>query len=340
MQDPRIRLELDDILYSLQRFGGASEYWREVTSRVVAGARFEVRRRRGSRYARAIPVLTSARLFHSSHFRVGVGRSVRNIATVHDLIYELGMAGTGLGARFNTQERRRCYFAADALICVSGSTRDDLLKVYPALAAKRIAVIAHGLPQDLLAYAQAGASAAARAPHAPYLLYVGGRQTYKNFDIALAGFRLSDAYRDGVVLRCTGKPFSAAEADLIRRMNLTDAVHACGNLARRDLFALYANAHGLLYTSSYEGFGLPVIEAMALGCPVIACKVSSIPEVAGDAAVLVPPGDPQAVASAIAQLGSAQRQLCIDRGRHHAQSFSWDRCAAMHQDIYMEMASR
>jgi mannosyltransferase len=129
-----IRIEFDDIIYRLQRFGGASEYWTEVTSRVSRhGTEFHVDRRAGHKLLRCAPVLTSAQVFHSSHFRVGQGTRVRNVATVHDMIYELGLAGAHCGARINVLQRRHSYFSSDALICVSSNTRTDLLKIYPAL---------------------------------------------------------------------------------------------------------------------------------------------------------------------------------------------------------------
>ena len=140
-------LEFDDVIYSLQRFGGASSYWSEVTSRVVRDPRFQVRRGQPPAISRLLPSLTRADVFHSSHFRVPLRRSrTRVISTVHDMNFELGFVKSGIGAIFNTQERRRSYFTSDALICISESTRTELLSVYPQLQGRcEIRVIHHGL---------------------------------------------------------------------------------------------------------------------------------------------------------------------------------------------------
>jgi len=334
-----LRLDFDDIIYRLQSFGGASEYWRELTTRVVARGHFDVRHRRGTKFTRALPIPTSARIFHSSHFRVGRGPRVRNVATVHDLIYEFGYAGVGAGARFNLIERRKCYFAADALVCVSNSTRDDLLKVYPALASRHIEVIPHGLPDALVECARnQRVRNTPMQQRRPYLLYVGGRQSYKGFAVALEGFSRSGRHREGFDLLCTGSPFNPEELKAIDQWGLRTHVKSCGRVDRAALYLLYEGATALVYTSTYEGFGLPVIEAMALGCQVIACDVSSIPEVAGDCAILVPPGDPEAIARAILDIDSASTKDRINRGYAQAMRFSWDRSAESHEQIYSLVA--
>jgi glycosyltransferase involved in cell wall biosynthesis len=119
---------------------------------------------------------------------------------------------------------------------------------------------------------------------------------------------------------------------------LADAVHWVGPVSRDDLPALYAGAALFAYPSLYEGFGLPPLEAMACGTPVLTSPVSSLPEVVGDAAVLVDPHDEAALAATIAQvLADAElRANLAVRGRARARLFTWERCARETLAVYRE----
>lgn len=336
--DRPISVVLDDIIFALQRSGGASVYWHEVASRVSADPRFRVARIAPAKRKRWVPVLSRADVFHSSHFRFSVAGGARNVATVYDLNYEMGLVPDGLGARVNRAERKLAYFTADALICISENTRKDLLDVYPALRGRCPIHVVH-----LAVSAPApGTSAPGDAvPRVPFLLYVGGRKAYKNFNTALEGFRASGVWRDGVRLLCTGAALDADERDRIRAMGLEGCVEVAEHCSPARLFALYRAAHCLLYTSLYEGFGLPPLEAMTCGCPVVACRASSIPEVTGDAALLVSPAAPEEVARAIVALQDpSTRAAAIERGERRSRLFSWDKAARLHGDVYEAVARR
>jgi mannosyltransferase len=334
----RVRVVLDDLIYALQRSGGASVYWREVTSRIAADRRFHVERVAPSRRKRGVPALSRADVFHSSHFRVCAAGGARNVSTVHDLNYELGLMASGLGARINLLERRLSYFTAAALICISENTRKDLLEVYPALRGRcPIYVIHHGVS----APAADGERDTPTTPQVPFVLYVGGRKGYKNFDTALAGYHLSGVWRDGVRLVCTGTRFDNDERVQLRRLGLEGHVEVVEHCSSARLFALYRAAHCLVYSSTYEGFGLPPLEAMSCRCPVVACRASSIPEVTGDAALLVAPGVPDEVARGILALQDPSvRSPLVDKGVARAAQFSWDRSAAAHAEVYLSLARR
>jgi glycosyltransferase involved in cell wall biosynthesis len=333
-----ISILFDDIIFALQRFGGASVYWREVTSRIAMDHLFQVRRVGPARWRRFLPQPCNKGLFHSSHFRLGFGPGIRTVSTVHDLHYELGLMGLGVGARANRLERRASYFTADALVCISESTKRDLLSVYPALERRcPIHVIHHGYSRPSAPLPVVEAAPAVR----PYALFVGQRGGYKNFDTALRGFHASLAWRDGLRLVCTGGPRQSHEADLVRSLGLEDRVVFKGRVGDHDMPALYEAAYCLLYPSAYEGFGLPPLEAMANGCPVIAARASSIPEVTGDDAILVANGDVAAIARGLISLqDNAFRADLIDRGRRRAEAFTWDRSAQSHARLYRAMAGK
>jgi glycosyltransferase involved in cell wall biosynthesis len=330
-----IRVHFDDLIYQLQAFGGASVYWREMTGRVACDPRFHAVNVRPSRRLRGLPARARGDIFHSSHFRTALPGRARVVSTVHDMNYELGFIRGGFGARLNTAERKLSYFTADALICISQSTRDELLQVYPALERRcPIHVVHHGRTQ----FTPVAGSAAPAQPGS-YVLYVGARAGYKRFEDALVGFHASNVWRDGLKLICTGAPLLREELDQIESLGLSSHVLCMSGADEGALAALYSGAHCLVYSSIHEGFGLPLLEAMSHECPVIACNVSCMPEIAGDAALLVQPRSPQEISSAILALQDpALRARLIAAGKARTQQFSWDKCAAQHMEIYAAMA--
>ncbi|MDN3920952.1 glycosyltransferase family 4 protein [Roseateles violae] len=332
-----ISVDFDDLIFSIQSFGGASTYWREMTARIAKDPRFCTHHLRPTKRWRGIPAGSRAQVFHSSHFRVPFGsRKTNAISTVHDLNYELGYVQASFGAKVNILERRISYFTADALICISESTKRELLEVYPQLQARcPIHVIHHGM-SELKSSPEAQRIV---DTHGKFVLYVGGRSGYKRFDDALAGFHISGLWKQDYKLLCTGQAFTAQERIDIERLGLSGVVDCVGNVDSPLLAALYASAHCLLYPSIHEGFGLPLIEAMQCRCPVVCADISCMPEIVGDAAILVRPQTPDDIAQALLSLMDPQiRGMHIERGLTRAAQFSWDRCAAQHADIYQQVA--
>ena len=136
------------------------------------------------------------------------------------------------------------------------------------------------------------------------------------------------------------EPLKTHEIDLIESLGLQANIDSCENLADNDLYTLYSGALAFIYPSLYEGFGLPVLEAMALGCPVLAADVSSIPEVTGDAALLFDPYSIDAVYEAIIQIirQPELRKELICKGHIRNQNFSWDKTADQYLDLYERIA--
>lgn len=331
-------VELDDIIFRLQPFGGISEYWREVTSRLAGMPQLRVRHLSPPSWQRPFRHKTLDCVFHSSYFRVARGRAVQNVLTVHDMAYELGHVGSGLRALVGRMERRRAYLAAEGIVCISEATRRDLLTLFPSVVQRALVRVAHhgigpapaAIPRESLAPLNGHSG--------PYVLHVGGRGHYKNFPGALHGFRASGLVAEGFSLLCTGAPFSVSEARLIHQLGLQDSVHALGNVSRDHLHSLYVHAHALLYASLFEGFGLPLLEAMRAGCPVVASNASALPEVAGNAALLVDARDPAAIAAALLASGRVDvRAGLIERGLRRVMSFSWGSSAQAHAQLYREL---
>lgn len=333
-----LALEFDDIIFKLQRFGGITQYWQEVTAGIERHGGFQVSRCNAPAWQRVLRLHSKARVFHSSYFRVAKGPRVRNVVTVHDMAFELGMAGGGLRGKMTRIERRHAYFAADALICVSQSTRDDLLSLFPMLERRSTVHVIHHGPTLLPDANGAPLEQVLKPPRGPYVLFVGGRRHYKNFAAALAAFAATRLAAEGYHLVCTGEPLSDHEAAEVRRHGLDGKVLSLGSVDRASLVSLYRHAHCLLYPSLFEGFGMPVLEAMMLGCPVVAAACTSIPEIAGNAALLVDRGEPEGLARAVVALGEPRlRAAMIDAGRERATHFSWARSVAAHAGVYSSL---
>jgi glycosyltransferase involved in cell wall biosynthesis len=236
---------------------------------------------------------------------------------------------------------RRAIRRAARVIVPSASTRADLLERYPA-AAPRIDVVPHGaappVPVD-----DADARRSAQALR-PFVLCVGNRKPHKNFRTAvevLARLRADDpSLRLVIAGRVEDESDGVSEA--AAGLGLRNAVVEAGSVGDAALSALYAAAECLLAPSLYEGFGLTPLEAMLAGTPVVASSRASLPEVVGDAGIVVDPLDVDGMAAAVRRLraDAGLRDDLVSRGRARAAAFTWDTAARRTADLLWEAAGR
>jgi mannosyltransferase len=329
-------VHLDDIIYSLQVIGGISTYWSRLGEALTARGRVEVRRTGGSRFSRFVRVNSLGPVFHSSYFRVPASRSTRCVVTVHDLAFERRVVKTR--TQFLSRLlRERAVRRADAIVCVSEFTKRELLEVYPYLRGhRRIAVIPHGCGgvDDATCRPSSGNG----EERGPYAMFVGGRAGYKNFDLALQGFAASRFGQEADLL-CCGAPLTRQERERVRQLGLESRVRLRTGVDSEGLRDFYDAATMLLYPSRYEGFGLPVLEAMVRGCPVIGLRGSAVSEVAGSAGVLLDSADALALADAIDSVAEPTRRTHVaELGVRHAAQFTWTASAEAHEALYLELA--
>jgi glycosyltransferase involved in cell wall biosynthesis len=264
-----------------------------------------------------------------------------SVVTVHDLGF-LAYPETHTWSQraYLGWTTRRHVRRATRLIADSAATRDDLVARYGA-APDRVTVVHLGVDAAMRAPAAAAVAPALRRsgldPARRYVLHVGTLQPRKNLARLVRAFgRLTAAWAD-LDLVLVGRPGWGREdlPALAHALGQSHRVHFPGYVAREDLPALYAGAAVVAVPSLYEGFGLPVLEAMACGAPVVASRASSLPEVVGDAALLFDPLDEAAMAAVLDRvLGDGVLRARLARaGMERAGGFTWERCAGATRDV-------
>ena len=285
---------------------------------------------------RALRRAAGAAILHPTYYRDPEGLPSRAplVVTVYDMTHE----------RFPDLFRRPWWSAADparwkaalcrradVVVCISEVTRIDLVERI-GIPCSRTRVIHCGAPDwsGVAARPIAGVSA-------PFLLWVGERHTYKNFDATLRAWSECREARDTRLLCAGGAPFTAAELATIERLGVAGRVQR-RRLGEDEIRWAYEHAAGLLYPSRWEGFGIPVLEAMSFGTPVVAANAGAIPEVAGDEAILVDPDDAESLREGIARcLREGRDPAAALRRIARAARFTWDEAAAKHDAVYREL---
>jgi len=249
----------------------------------------------------------------------------RRVITVYDMISERfpGEFGDGLFSEL----KKKAVSRADHVLCISESTRRDLIELF-GISAERTSVVYLGYDEFVL---PGDVGTQSQNDSRPYLLYVGSRGGYKNFATLVQAFASSSYLRRDLSLMCFGGgAFTPDELALFRQLQLSDANvrQVSGNDER--LASMYMNAAAFVYPSLYEGFGIPPLEAMSLGCPVICSNTSSIPEVVGDAGEYFDPNDIESMRVAIEAVlqSTSRRNELVAKGHARRSLFSWQRCAS------------
>lgn len=261
----------------------------------------------------------------------------RCVVTVHDLGFRhYPQAHTRWSRWYLEWSTRRNARVARRVIVDSQATRADLMACYGTPADKIVVAYPAG-SEGMAPVRDADALAAVRTRYGTgerYFLYVGTLQPRKNIPAlvrAYAALVAAGTLAADVNLVVSGKQgwLSAEIAATVAELGLQQRVVLTGYVSQADLPALLSGALAYVLPSWYEGFGLPVLEAMACETPVICSNVSSLPEVAGDAALLVPPDDVPALSEALRKIYSepALRDSLVARGRARAAAFTWERCA-------------
>ncbi|HEX8521726.1 MAG TPA: glycosyltransferase [Tepidisphaeraceae bacterium] len=259
-----------------------------------------------------------------------------SVLLVHDMIPEV------LGQDLNQiiwQEKAHALKYAREFVAVSENTKKDLLKHMPSISSGRVTVAHPGVwPVFSPASAQQIDNFRTRFNlDRPYFLCVGLRGEYKNTSVLFEAIsRLADPKKYLIVCAGSDKVLHEKYVPLVNQ----GILRFIGQVDDATLATAYSGATALVYPSLYEGFGLPIIEAFACGCPVITSNKGSIPEVAGDAVLTIDPSDPEAIAQALETIQEPElRARLIDKGLERVKRFRWDEMARKLGDVLLSVAS-
>ncbi len=284
-------------------------------------------------------------VLHSPHYTMPIPKTCKSVVTFCDMTFHLLPDMHSLLKRiFFRRMMRWSARHADRLIAISESTRRDVMRLLN-VAPQRILSIPLAASSDYCALpAEHVAETCTRYGLTPgtYIYYVGVLEPRKNVPLLLEAYAALAAEFPDVPLVIAGKKGWMYD-EIFRRvtaLGLEQQVRFLGYIPDSDLAPLYNGARVFVYPSRYEGFGLPVLEAMQCGTPVITTNVSSMPEVAEDAALLVAPDDRAGLTSALRRVltdDTLARDLA-QRGRARATNFSWQRCARETLQVYQSLA--
>jgi alpha-1,3-rhamnosyl/mannosyltransferase len=291
-------------------------------------------------------------LLHCPHYVTPFRAKCKLVVTIHDLIHllfpeYLPSIAARLYARYFL---KRAVRRADLILTVSETSKRDILEHLPARA-ESILVTPNGIepaffePVDDIVMEQVLKRMYIQRP---YVLYVGNNKPHKNLSTAIAAFRMfrkqAGAEWKFVLAGSTFKNAGAGAAMLrqIEEGGLSESVIFTGYLETDDLVALYSGASLFLFPSLYEGFGLPPLEAMAAGVPVVSSNRSSLPEILGDSALLVDPQDEVMMMEAMLKIigDSDTRDKLISRGKRQAEQYTWSNTARLTLQGYRKVMER
>ena len=301
------------------------------------------------RFARMLNKLGDSVHLPNQHLgRYGNFLRVPYIITVHDLIRYFDMDGEETFIR-SPNLRDRHYLNLDfegirkavRIIAVSQSTKDDLMHCL-GIPDERISVVYEGIDHSLFR------PVSQRIYNRPYILFVGSEHPRKNFTTllkALSQLKSEPRFKKLKLVKVGDAggqetDFRSQTMGVVESLHLSSEVIFTGFVPETDLPAYYSGAEAFVLPSLYEGFGFPVLEAMACACPVITSNNSSLPEVVGEAGIMLNPYDTNSLARAMSKVltDSKLRDNMIRKGLEQAKSFSWEKTAEQTLEVYNKLA--
>ena len=281
-------------------------------------------------------------IYHSPYYLMPYLLSVPTVLTCHDVIPLIfpGYFSLYQRAAFRVAHRLALR-AASRVIAVSGTTRDDILRLFGARP-DQIEVIPSGVEEEFHKAPAHEIERVRRAHGLPdrYVLYVGTNKPHKNLARLVKAWHLagreSGLSRTALVIAGYLDDRYPEAQLLISTLDLSERIRLLGPVPPLDLVPLYSGATLFVFPSLYEGFGFPILEAMACGTPVACSDTRALVETAGDGATFFPPSDTRAMASCLAELLADRERLraLAEAGKQRAASFSWKKTASRTAGVY------
>jgi len=275
-------------------------------------------------------------LFIPTYYDTNFLNSIGNkpfVLTVYDMIHEL-FPEYFSNSEILVQNKLLLIEKANRIIAVSENTKKDILKIYPHINPVKIDIVYHGTSIKIKNTIKVD------LPE-KYLLFVGTRSIYKNFNFFVCSIsKLLKEEKDLYLVCAGGGSFTALENEYIAKLGLTDKI-VFKAFEDDDLGLIYKNAQCFVFPSIYEGFGIPVLEAMTCGCPVVLAKHSSFPEVAGNAGVYFELNNSKDLAEKISTViyNKSVRESFSKKGIKQAAKFSWEKAARECMAVYEKACS-
>ncbi len=360
LRDFGIGTYIRNILMELSRLDRDTEYVvlcrpDDVDSGDVLGRNFRMVPETAATYSVAeqfkIPLSLAregVRLVHEPHYVLPPLTRCRSVVTIHDCIHLMfpEYLPNKLAYYYAKGSMWTASHKADRILTVSEASKKDILRFFN-VAPHKVEVIYNAIDERFLAPPNAERMELARQRYQldhPFILYVGNIKPHKNLERLIDSFaRARSQGLDDLKLIIIGDEISKYPPlrQSVHKHKLDKHVRFLGFQPMETLAAFYRLARAFVFPSLYEGFGLPPLEAMACGTPVVTSNVSSLPEVAGGAAVLVDPYDEDAIASAIVRAVSddSLRSELIEKGIQRARTFSWKQSVKKIHDIYMQVGA-
>jgi glycosyltransferase involved in cell wall biosynthesis len=352
-----ITVFIDGIVYSLQWFGGLITYWDNIILHVgdsniqdmnvsfimsLAEKNFFC----SQKLTKHLTLVSEDPgqdydLFHSTYYTLPKNSKAKRVLTFHDTIYEdfPEYFANHEGFESFMQRKKLCVKTADHIVAVSNVTKSKLLKYYE-INPSQVTVIHHGISsifhnarrlkdicikEDLKSFSNSS----------KFLLFVGGRRFYKNFISLLKAYAISKVNRNfDLVVVGSEDSFFEEEREIIEQYKLQGKVKLLGFVKLEELVSIYLSAHGLIFPTMAEGFGLPLIEAMACEIPIACSDIPVFREIAGDLPIYFNPYDIDSLVTKIEELVSDDLTSRTIRGKEKSLNFQWQDSVNKLMDVY------
>ena len=280
-------------------------------------------------------------IFHTTYYTRHPDKKIPQVVTVYDTIYEkFPQYFLGQKNQFFKKQKKKAVESADAIICISQNTKKDVLK-YFKVDKNKICVIYPGVESIFKKITNKNVKQKFLQKYKlrnPYLLFVGPRGRYKNFNNLLKAYAVWRVNSNFNLVVVGGGKFTKKEKDLITKLNLINKVYNFSFVSDKDLSFFYNCAHAFVFPSLYEGFGLPLIEAMTCGTLCLASNKSSFPEIGRNSILYFDPEKPHDILKNLNQsLHKDKRLKLIEKSLKRAKDFSFKKTAKQTLEVYKRL---
>lgn len=361
MENKRIKVIYDYPIFVTQRYGGISRYFYELIKRIKGMDTKVLLLFSDNSYLQDKDITNYVNITHSVFkifkgtfrqinyinvkYRLGRGKFIFHptyyntyflsqlhgnpfVLTVHDMIHEIYPQYFAPNDP-TSSNKRLLVEKATRIIAISEQTKKDLISIF-GTDPNKIDVIYHGINQVQIKY---------RGLKLPmrYILYVGGRNGYKNFAKFIEAFAYLHQGDADLRLICTGKDFNSKEKNMLKEFNVLN-VSSTIQADDKELAQLYQQAQLFIYPSLYEGFGIPILEAWINSCPVVLSEASCFPEIAGDSAEYFNPQEVESMVTAMENVlyNQNRQEELVNLGSERVKLYTWDETARLTEITYQK----